>query len=81
MVDDDSTPLSSARAIAVVWVNQYSVKVLLRAPRAPRGSECASERDNIPAKMKAYALEFAGLDFQRHMLDRHWPFDDQDEQE
>ena len=44
-------------------------------------NERYEESKALNAKMKAYALEFAESDFERQMLDRHWPFDDQDEQE
>lgn len=44
-------------------------------------NERYKESKALNAKMKAYALEFAESDFERQMLDRHWPFDDQDEQE
>ena len=35
----------------------------------------------LEARMKEQALGFAESDLERRMLERHWPFDDQDEQE
>src|SRR5271155_802288 len=44
-------------------------------------NERYEKSEALNANMKAYALEFAESDFERQMVDRHWPFDDQDEQE
>lgn len=35
----------------------------------------------LEAEVKERALDFAESDFERQMLETHWPFDDQDEQE
>lgn len=44
-------------------------------------SERYEESRALNAKTKALALEFAESDFKKQMLDRYWPFDDQDEDE
>ena len=44
-------------------------------------NERYEESKALNAKVKAHALEISESDFERQMLDRHWPLDDQDEQE